>query len=61
MQYAWDFGALRPYWGLIGQGLLVTILYTVTTVAAGVVIGLVTGILRTNAPRWLSIPLRGYI
>ncbi|MBN8944920.1 MAG: amino acid ABC transporter permease [Rhizobiales bacterium] len=61
MQYAWDFGALRPYWGLIGQGLLVTVLYTVTTVAAGVVIGLVTGILRTNAPRWLSIPLRGYI
>ena len=59
--YSWDFAALKPYWGLIGHGLLVTILYTVTTVIAGLIIGLVTGILRTTAPRWVSIPLRGYI
>ena len=59
--YSWDFAALKPYWGLIWQGLLVTILYTVTTVTAGLVIGLTTGILRTTAPRWVSIPLRGYI
>jgi polar amino acid transport system permease protein len=59
--YAWDFAALKPYWGLIWQGLLVTILYTVTTVVAGLVIGLVTGTLRTTSPRWVVIPLRGYI
>ena len=59
--YAWDFAALKPYWGLIWQGLGVTVLYTVITVLAGLAIGLVTGILRTTAPRWLSIPLRGYI
>ena len=59
--YSWDFAALKPYWGLIWQGLLVTILYTVTTVIAGLAIGLVTGVLRTTAPRWVSIPLRGYI
>jgi polar amino acid transport system permease protein len=59
--YSWDFAALKPYWGLIWQGLLVTLLYTVTTVIAGLVIGLVTGILRTTAPRWVTIALRFYI
>jgi polar amino acid transport system permease protein len=59
--YHWDFAALKPYWGLIWQGLLVTVLYTVTTVIAGLAIGLATGIVRTTAPRWLSIPLRFYI
>lgn len=59
--YAWDFAALKPYWGLMWQGLLVTVLYTVTTVTAGLAIGLVTGILRTTAPRWATVPLRAYI
>jgi polar amino acid transport system permease protein len=59
--YAWDFAALKPYWGLMWQGLLITLLYTVTTVAAGLVIGLVTGTLRTTAPRIVTIPLRACI
>jgi polar amino acid transport system permease protein len=59
--YAWDFAALKPYWGLIWQGLGVTVLYTVITVIAGLAIGLAAGILRTTAPRWVAIPLRGYI
>jgi polar amino acid transport system permease protein len=59
--YAWDFSALKPYWGLIWQGLAVTLLYTVTTVTAGLAIGLVVGFLRTTAPRFVTIPLRAYI
>ncbi|MBY9045453.1 ABC transporter permease subunit, partial [Pseudomonas fluorescens] len=59
--YVWEFAALKPYWGLIWQGLLVTLFYTVTTVVAGLSIGLVVGILRTTAPRWVSVPLRLYI
>lgn len=59
--YIWDFAALKPYWGLIWQGLLVTIAYTIATVIAGLAIGLATGIVRTTAPRWASIPLRFYI
>ncbi|MET3843925.1 amino acid ABC transporter permease [Bradyrhizobium sp. OAE829] len=59
--YAWDFAALKPYWGLIWHGLLITVAYTLTTVIAGLVIGLVVGILRTNSPLWVRIPLRGYI
>jgi polar amino acid transport system permease protein len=59
--YVWDFAALKPYWSLIWQGLVVTVFYTVTTVIAGLVIGLVVGVLRTTAPRWVTVPLRGYI
>jgi polar amino acid transport system permease protein len=59
--YAWDFAALKPYWGLIWQGLGVTVFYTVITVLAGLAIGLAAGILRTTAPRWVTVPLRGYI
>ena len=59
--YVWDFAALKPYWGLICQGLLVTVYYTVTTVVAGLAIGLFVGILRTTAPRWITVPLRLYI
>jgi polar amino acid transport system permease protein len=33
----------------------------VITVLAGLAIGLAAGILRTTAPRWVAIPLRGYI
>jgi polar amino acid transport system permease protein len=59
--YAWDFAALKPYAGLIWQGVGITIFYTVTTVLAGLVIGLAVGILRTAGPRWASWLLRGYI
>jgi polar amino acid transport system permease protein len=59
--YAWDFSALKPYWGLIWQGLAVTLVYTMMTVTAGLVIGLVVGILRTTAPRFVTIPLRAYV
>jgi polar amino acid transport system permease protein len=59
--YAWDFAALKPYWGLIWQGAGVTLFYTVTTVLAGLAAGLLTGILRTAGPRWASWPLRAYI
>ena len=59
--YVWDFTALKPYWGLIGHGLGITVLYTVITVIAGLAVGLAVGILRTTAPRWVSVPLRGYV
>ncbi len=59
--YAWDFAALRPYTGLIWQGLGVTLLYTLATVIVGLMIGLAVGVLRTIGPRWLSMPLRAYI
>lgn len=61
MKYTWDFGSLTPYVGLIGEGLLVTLVFTVTTVLAGLAIGLAAGVLRTNAPRWVNWPVIAYI
>ncbi len=59
--YHWDFKALGPYWRLMGQGLLTTLYYTVSTVIAGLIIGLFVGILRSGGGGWLSLPLRAYI
>lgn len=56
MKYAWDFSILWPYSGLVGQGILVTLAFTVTTVLAGLGLGLLAGIVRTSTPRWVSFP-----
>lgn len=61
MSYEWNFTSLTPYAGLIARGLGVTLLFTVTTVVAGLVIGLIAGIARTNAPRWINVPVIAYI
>ena len=57
MSYAWDFSVLRPYSGLIGYGIAVTLLFTVATVAAGLIIGLAAGIVRSTMSRWVSAPV----
>lgn len=61
MSYEWNFGALTPYTGLIAQGLGVTLLFTFTTVLAGLAVGLVAGIARTSGPVWLKVPVVAYI
>lgn len=61
MRYEWNFASLAPYTGLIAQGLGVTLLFTLTTVVAGLVIGLFAGIVRTNGPRWINVPVVAYI
>jgi len=61
MGYEWSFGALAPYTGLIAKGLWITILFTVATSLAGLAIGLAAGVLRTNAPRWVNLPVIAYI
>jgi len=61
MEYAWDFGALAPYYGLIGQGLWITLAYTLATALAGLVIGALAGMLRSTAPRWVTVPVVAYI
>lgn len=57
--YAWDFGSLVPYIPVLWRGLQVTLLFTITTVLSGLVVGLITGMLRLpNSPRWISIPVQ---
>jgi polar amino acid transport system permease protein len=59
--YAWDFSFLWAYRWLILTGLGVTITYTVGTILLGLVIGLVTGLLRLSRNPMITAPLVAYV
>ena len=59
--YAWDFSFLWQYRGLILFGLGVTMAYTVGTIFFGLVIGLVTGLLRLSRNPLINAPLIAYV
>src|SRR5271155_312977 len=59
--YAWDLSFLWAYRWLILAGLGVTIAYTVGTILLGLVIGLVTGLLRLSRNPMITAPLVAYI
>ena|SRR5579864_4201674 len=59
--YHWDFSFLWHYRSLVVWGLGVTIVYTVGSIAAGMVIGLATGLLRLSRNRFLTLPLVAYV
>ena len=59
--YAWDFSFLWAYRGLILWGLGITIAYTVGTIALGLAIGLVTGLLRLSRSKLVTLPLIAYV
>jgi polar amino acid transport system permease protein len=59
--YTWDFSFLWAYRGLILWGLGITIAYTVVTIAIGMMIGLVTGLLRLSRSKFVTLPLIAYV
>jgi polar amino acid transport system permease protein len=59
--YAWDFSFLWAYRWLVLAGLGVTIAYTVGTILLGLLIGLVTGLLRLSRNPMITAPLVAYI
>ena len=59
--YAWDFSFLWAYRSLILAGLGVTIAYTIGTILLGLVIGLVTGLLRLSRNLMITAPLVAYV
>jgi polar amino acid transport system permease protein len=59
--YVWDFSFLWAYRGLILIGLAVTIAYTVGTILLGLVVGLVTGLLRLSRNPLVTAPLVAYV
>lgn len=59
--YQWNFGTLWQYRGIILDGLLYTLGFTVLCVVLGFVIGLLTGIGRLAKSRFITLPLRAYI
>lgn len=59
--YAWNFTFLWHYRGLIVWGLGVTVAYTIGSIAIGMAIGLVTGLLRLSRNKLLTLPLVAYV
>ncbi len=59
--YAWDFTFLWAYRGLIAFGLGVTVAYTIGTILIGLVVGLLTGLLRLSRNRLVTLPLVAYV
>jgi polar amino acid transport system permease protein len=60
-RYAWDFSFLWGYRGLILTGLGVTIAYTLGTIVLGLLVGLVTGLLRLSRNPMITAPLVVYV
>ena len=59
--YAWDFSFLWAYRALILTGLGVTVAYTIGTILLGLVVGLVTGLLRLSRNPVITAPLVAYV
>ena len=59
--YAWDFSFLWAYRWLILTGLGVTVAYTIGTILLGLVVGLVTGLLRLSRNPVITAPLVAYV
>jgi polar amino acid transport system permease protein len=59
--YAWDFSFLWAYRALILWGLGITVIYTIGTIAFGLLIGLATGLLRLSRSKFVTLPLIAYV
>ena len=59
--YHWDFSVLWTYRTLLVAGLAYTLLFTVICVVLGLAVGLVTGVGRLSANRFITAPLRAYV
>ena len=59
--YNWDFSFLWMYRWLLIEGLGFTLLYTVGSIACGLIIGLLVGLLRLSGNWLLTLPLIAYI
>jgi polar amino acid transport system permease protein len=59
--YNWDFSFLWIYRWLLLKGLGFTILYTIGSIAFGLIIGLLVGLLRLSSNKLLTLPLVAYI
>ena len=61
MGYEWSFGFLWRYTGLFWTGVQVTLVYTIGTVALGLLIGLALGLGRLVPSRIVAVPLVAFI
>lgn len=61
MTYHLQFGSLLPYWDVLAQGLLFTVVLTLVSTVAGIAVGTAGASARTFGPVWLSVIVRVYV
>jgi polar amino acid transport system permease protein len=59
--YKWDFGLVLSYTHLWAKGLGVTLAYSVGTVAGGMIIGVICGMLLLSRSKWVTLPVHYYV
>src|ERR1700752_1901305 len=60
MIYKLQFAELSPYWGVLLQGLVFTVILTVVSTVAGIAVGTACASARTFGPKWLGGPIAAY-
>jgi polar amino acid transport system permease protein len=61
MTYHLQFGSLLPYWQVLAQGLLFTVVLTLASTIVGVAVGTAGASARTFGPAWLGGLVRVYV
>jgi polar amino acid transport system permease protein len=61
MTYHLQFGSLLPYWQVLAQGLLFTVVLTLVSTIAGIAVGTAGASARTFGPAWLGSLVRVYV
>lgn len=59
--YVWDFSIVAFRWDMWLRGLLVTLAYSAGTIAAGLIIGVLCGVVMSGRRRLLTAPIDGYV
>lgn len=61
MIYKLQFGELLPYWDVLLQGLLFTVVLTVVSTCAGITVGVAGASARTFGPKWIGGIVAAYV
>lgn len=61
MRYALQFGDLLPYWHVLLQGLIFTIVLTLVSTIVGIGLGTVCASMRAFGPRWADTVAGAYV
>jgi len=61
MHYDWDLAMVRADTDRCWHGIGITLLYSVATVAGGILIGVFCGLALLGQKRWITLPLEGYV
>src|ERR1700737_186964 len=61
MHYHWDLAMVLADTDRWWHGIGITLLYSIATIAGGIVIGVFCGLALLGQKRWLTLPLEGYV